>query len=103
MRNPILIAVSLATGDSLRSLMHPFKVHFFSICLIISEVCSALEDKLTEFIKISSKVFIEILVHVNHLQQIHDMFVCFRLNFLYIVCDAGNMYVCYFVCDRQNR
>lgn len=94
MRNAIPITTRLAitlrflaTGDSYRSLMYLFKVHFSSICLIVPEVCDALVDKLKELIKVSSKVFIEILVHVNHLQhlqQIHDMFVCFRLNFLYV-------------------
>jgi hypothetical protein len=55
----------LATGDSYRTLMYLFKVHFSSICCIVPEVCEALIDSLKECIKVSSTVFIEILIHVN--------------------------------------
>jgi hypothetical protein len=43
----------VATGDSYRSLMYLFKVHFSSICCIVPEVCEALIDSLKEFIKVS--------------------------------------------------
>jgi hypothetical protein len=72
MRSAILITKILvitlrfvATGDSYRTLMYLFKVHFSSICCIVPEVCEALIDSLKEFIKVSLTVFIEILIHVN--------------------------------------
>jgi hypothetical protein len=45
--------------------MYLFKVHFSSICCIVPEVCEGLIDSLKEFMKVSSTVFIEILIHVN--------------------------------------
>ena len=53
----------VATGDSYRTLMYLFKVHFSSICCIVPEVCEALIESLKEFIKVSSTVFIEIFIY----------------------------------------
>jgi hypothetical protein len=48
----------VATGDSYRTWMYLFKVHFSFICCIVPEVFEALIDSLKEFIKVSSTVFI---------------------------------------------
>jgi hypothetical protein len=64
MRSAILITTILAitlrfvaTGDSYRTLMYLFKVHFSSICCIVMEVCEALIDSLKEFIKVKVQQF----------------------------------------------
>lgn len=59
----------LATGDSYRSLMYLFKVHYSTISLLVQEVCSALIEGLKDFIRgISNFMFMILFFLVVNLE-----------------------------------